>query len=340
MMLKDYWTDAKGNIFYGLGILIIVNIFLCLGSPIKIILSDVLYLDMLLCSFSLVALLWHYFSWRKKTAVIYKLINGEELNTQERHRASSGISAQVAMEMTHLKATHNSEVGSINNALREVREYMLKWVHEIKVPITVMHMISKELDQNKCRELEQELYRTEYLVNQVMQINRLHSFHEDIHYQEVNLEKVIHKVVKEHRSLLQRRNIGVNCNDIHYKVLSDEKWLFYILNQFLHNAIKYSPDNSMITIGVDEQGETTTLYLLDQGKGIVEKDKLRIWDKGFTGENGRQKESSTGMGLYMVKKICEVLNHDLQVSSQIDEGTKVSVIFNPLKDVYVTKMSS
>lgn len=199
-------------------------------------------------------------------------------------------------------------------------EYYTVWVHQIKTPIAAMRLHLQEEDTPRNRALLEDLQRVEQYVEMVLCYLRLDSDSTDYLFAEYDLDKILHQAVKRLSSQFITRKIRLEYAPLHFKVLTDEKWLLFVLEQVLSNALKYTPSGGTITISL-EQPET--LCIRDTGIGIAPEDLPRIFEKSYTGCNGRTDKKASGIGLYLCHRICRNLNHTITVHSQVDVGTVV-----------------
>lgn len=200
-------------------------------------------------------------------------------------------------------------------------DYYTTWVHQIKTPIAVMRMILQDEDTEEHRELLAELFRVEQYVEMVLCYFRLDSASSDFVFQQYPLDSIIKQTVRKYASQFVRKRIRLRYEATDAVVLTDEKWLGFILEQLLSNAIKYT-ESGTVTITVDDKN---CLSVSDTGIGIAAEDLPRIFDKGFTGYNGRANKKSTGLGLYLCKQAANKLSHSIAVQSQIGKGTTVTL---------------
>ncbi|MGM9988074.1 MAG: sensor histidine kinase [Bacillaceae bacterium] len=208
----------------------------------------------------------------------------------------------------------------------EYREYIETWVHEIKTPIASTKLI---LENGKdISSIYDELQKVEALVEQVLYYARSSQVSKDYIVREFPLRTIVTKVVQKNAKSFIYKKIKLNLAEIEGVVYSDVKWAEFILNQIVVNAINYCvKPNSEIKIYTTKEAYSLILTIEDNGIGIAEKDIARVFEKGFTGENGREYRKSTGMGLYLCKKLCEKLHLGINIESQKDIGTKVHLIF-------------
>lgn len=214
------------------------------------------------------------------------------------------------------------------NIQEEYREYIEMWVHEIKTPIASSKLLIENNNNEITRKIDIQMDRIENFVEQVLYYSRSDEVGKDYIIKKIELSQVVKKVIKKNQRDFISKKISLQLEHIDEVIYSDTKWVEFILNQIIGNAIKYSKGKEdKITIKGKKVGNAVVLTVQDNGVGIGEKDIKRVFEKGFTGENGRKFGKSTGIGLYLCKKLCVKLGLGLQIDSNINEGTKVSIIF-------------
>ena len=201
-------------------------------------------------------------------------------------------------------------------------DYYSMWVHQIKTPIAAMNFLldNEEVDQ---KILQQELFKIERYVEMVLTYIRLDSTSSDYVITKINLDEVVKDTVKKYAALFINKKIKLNYVSHETMVISDKKWLSFAFEQILGNSVKYSSTNGEITIETFEN----KLVIEDKGIGIKEEDLPRIFEKGFTGFNGRYEKKSSGLGLYLCKKTLDKLGHHIEISSTVGKGTRVEITF-------------
>ncbi len=215
----------------------------------------------------------------------------------------------------------------------EYREYIETWVHEIKTPIASTRLIIENNQNDITRNIKDEIKKIEEYIEQVLYYARSNNVSNDYLIKEVSLATLVRTVVKKNSRDFISKSIAIDIEAVQGTVFSDAKWLEFILNQVIGNAIKYiSESNGKVKIFTVQNENNIVLTIEDNGIGIIEKDINRVFEKGFTGENGRKLGRSTGLGLYLCKKLAEQLGLGLILASKAGEGTKVSIIF-PLGSV-------
>ena len=201
-------------------------------------------------------------------------------------------------------------------------DYYSMWVHQIKTPIAAMNFLldNEEVDQ---KNLQQELFKIERYVEMVLTYIRLDSTSSDYVITKINLDEVVKDSVKKYATIFINKKIKLNFVSHETMVISDKKWLSFAFEQILGNSVKYSGTGGEITIETCEN----KLVIEDNGMGIKEEDLPRIFEKGFTGFNGRYEKKSSGLGLYLCKKTLDKLGHHIEISSKVGEGTRIEITF-------------
>lgn len=239
-----------------------------------------------------------------------------------------------------LRKTNEAALSRINTLQKEQAEYqsfLEGWIHEVKLPITGMRLACHNGKSVDVRRLELYLTEMDSIVEQALFYGRSENVYKDFQIAKTNLKETVHYVIAKNKYLFieNQMRIDVTFDDIF--VLGDKKWLSFILTQIIANAVKYKKDNdSKLTFQVKESTAETQLYIRDNGIGIEQSELTRVFNKGFTGTNGRQREKSTGIGLYLCKKLCDKLDIKLTISSTIHDYTEICLTF--AKNNYLSKL--
>lgn len=226
-----------------------------------------------------------------------------------------------------MEVSMNERVSGYERNLHEYKEYVETWVHEIKIPIATANMIlanHKEADYG----IQDEVNRMEGYVEQALFYARSNDVEKDYLINRVNLKQVAEEVILKNKKLLRNMNAKIQIHQMDTEVNSDSKWLAFMMGQVIDNSIKYGKkDELAIEIYSEQRENTVLLHICDNGAGIKASELSKVFLKGFTGSNGRQKANSTGIGLYLCKKLCERLQHNITIDSTEGEGTRVTFIF-------------
>lgn len=235
-------------------------------------------------------------------------------------------SAETALEEDYremiliLKRMLDDKITEKDSDLQESIEYYTTWVHQIKIPISVMQMILQGEDTDEHRELSLQLFRIEQYVEMVLNYIRLGGS-SDFVFKEYDLDAIIKQAVHKYAPQFIRKHIRLKYESVNVKVITDEKWFSFMLEQLLSNAVKYT-EKGQITISVTEDN---ILMISDTGIGIAKEDLPRIFEKGFTGYNGREDKKSTGLGLYLCRLTADRLSHRIWAESEVGKGSVFSV---------------
>ncbi len=218
--------------------------------------------------------------------------------------------------------------------LREYKEYIELWIHEIKLPIAAAEMIIENHPNEITKDIRVQLRRIEGYTEQALFYARSNEVEKDYLIKNVVLEDVVNEVLASARRELIALGTSLNLHDLEHTVKSDSKWLQFILGQIVSNSIKYAGKEQLqLEIYGEAKSECVRLTIKDNGIGMKASELPRAFDKGFTGENGRVKTKATGIGLYLCKKLCKRLRHDIDMKSEEGKGTEVILTFP--KDSFV-----
>lgn len=212
------------------------------------------------------------------------------------------------------------QTSAMDLRMSDMQDYFTLWAHQIKTPIAAMRLILQTKPENSAGEIEGELFRVEQYVEMVLNYLRLDSDSTDFVFKTCALDGIIRQCVRKYAKQFIRKKISLEYQGTALQVLTDEKWLCFVIEQILSNALKYTAAGS---IRIFTQGET--LVIADTGIGIAPEDLPRVFEKGYTGYNGRTDKKATGIGLYLCKKILQKLGHGISISSEIGKGTRVSI---------------
>ena len=211
----------------------------------------------------------------------------------------------------------------------EQRDYYTTWVHQIKTPIASMHLLLENEDSPLSRSAEEELQRIEQYAEMVLTYQRLDSVETDYVFRSCDLDKLVKGAIRRFAVQFIRKGIKLEYTPVEAKVVTDEKWLSFVVEQLLSNALKYTPSGSVSIYW--EQG---SLCIRDTGIGIAAEDLPRIFDRGYTGSTGRSDKKASGLGLYLCKRICGNLGHGISAESTPGKGTVVKLCFQNQDKVY------
>ena len=231
-----------------------------------------------------------------------------------------------------LEETGKSMLENVNKykyAQEDCKEYIELWIHEIKTPISASKLIIENNKNEVTKNIEEELDKIENYTEQALYYARSNTVEKDYIITKTNLKDIINMSIIKNKTIILNNKIELDIHDLEKQVYTDSKWVVFILNQVIQNSIKYSKkENKLIEIYAEEQKEKVTLYIKDNGLGIKKSELSRVFEKGFTGENGRIiGKKSTGIGLYLCKKLCDKLQLAININAEQNVGTEVTIVF-------------
>ena len=211
----------------------------------------------------------------------------------------------------------------------DYKEYIELWIHEIKIPIAASKMVIENNKNTITKSIDEELDKVENYIEQALFYARSNTVEKDYYIKKVILKEIVNESIRKNKSCLIQEKIAINIHDLDLEVNTDNKWIVFILNQIIQNSIKYKKkEESAIEIYAKQGKENVILYIKDNGIGIKKGEITRVFEKGFTGTNGRlSNKKSTGIGLYLCKKLCDKLGIGIELNSVQNEGTEVMLIF-------------
>ena len=211
----------------------------------------------------------------------------------------------------------------------DYKEYIELWIHEIKIPIATSKMVIENNKNAITKSIDEELDKVENYIEQALFYARSNTVEKDYYIRKVVLKEIVNESITKNKSSLIQEKISIDIHDLDIEVNTDNKWIVFILNQIIQNSIKYRrKENSAIEIYANQGKENVILYIKDNGIGIKQGEITRVFEKGFTGTNGRlSNKKSTGIGLYLCKKLCNKLGIGIELNSVQNEGTEIRLVF-------------
>lgn len=328
MKYREYLKDNLiGIIIYLSTIILIVLILNAFKMPIFV--SIICFCIFIICGISIITISYikkhsfykNYLSNLEKLSKKYLILETiPEPNTYEEK-----------ILVNSLYDINKSMIENINEYQRstiEFKEFVELWIHEVKIPISSMVLKCHNNKEKYDKAFLSLIRRLDNQIDEVLYYVRSENTEKDFAIAEVSLKEVVRNVGLKNKDDLLESNIDFITDLKDLKINTDKKWLEFIINQIINNSIKYKKGkDSYIKISAFEQVDKAIIEIEDNGIGIPSKDLKRVFDKSFTGSNGREKVKSTGMGLYIVKKLCDKLGHNIKIESKEKEYTKVIIEF-------------
>lgn len=270
---------------------------------------------------------YDFLKYRSKLKGLEKVYEAIDIELNKLPEAEDEVEASYQQIICRLEEIATQTKTKQKKQKKEMNDYYTLWAHQIKVPITALDLIIQSDDfGSRHMEIGQELFKIENYVEMVLQYLRIESIASDMMLKQYDVYTIVRNAVKKYSSMFISRKLTLNLSPFDRLAYTDEKWLSFVIEQILSNSLKYTCEGS-ITISLC-QDRPNTLVIEDTGIGIKSEDLPRIFDKGFTGYNGRMHKKATGIGLYLCKQVCDQLAHDLSITAVEGVGTKVYVSFH------------
>lgn len=229
--------------------------------------------------------------------------------------------------LNQISKSMNDEIDKYKRINQEYKEYIETWIHEIKTPISCIDLICENEKNDATKSVQNELSRIDNYVEQALFYARSTNVEKDYSIKEFNLDKIVKDTIKKYSKQLISLKAQLNFDNLDKMVYCDSKWLDFILGQIISNSIKYKKQDFKLDFSTTENSDNIILHIKDNGVGISQSDLHRVFDKGFTGENGRVYGKSTGIGLYICKKLCDKMNLQIEINSEKNKWTEVLITF-------------
>lgn len=272
--------------------------------------------------------IWDFWNYRKRIETINEACINVENMPELLPMAISLQEQQYQEIIKNLLAERQRLLFNADLKASEMIDYYTLWAHQIKTPIAAMRLLlQNDEKQSVSYGMLEELFKIEQYVEMVLHYLRLESMSSDMLFKEYELGDIVKQAVKKNSVLFINSRLAFTMEDFSCKVITDEKWLLFALEQLISNAIKYTKQGG-ISIYMDAAQGKKLLIIEDTGIGIRKEDLPRIFERGFTGYNGRLDKRSTGIGLYLCKEILDKLSHKIEVASEVGRGTKVCIDFS------------
>lgn len=210
---------------------------------------------------------------------------------------------------------------------KEYEHYMETWIHEVKTPIATAKLLIENNKNITTLSIGEEIDNIDNYVEQVLYYAKSGSVEKDYIIKKISLKSMVMNEIKKNSKSIINAKIKLNFSNLDYYILADSKWIEFIIGQIITNSIKYRADNAYINLSAEKQGDKVIFNIEDNGIGISKEDINNVFEKGFTGLNGRKVAKSTGMGLYICKNLSNKMGIDIKINSELHNGTTVSLIF-------------
>ena len=298
-----------------------LNTFIKIYTPIIIITSY------------LIGLIYEYNKKKKYYDYLDKMLNQlkEKYLITEVIKKPEFIEGKILYEtLEQINKSMHENVNKYKYNVKDYKEYIELWIHEIKIPLATSKMIIENNKNNATRSIEEELDKLENYIDQTLYYARSNTVEKDYYIKKSNLKELVNESIKKNKTMLIQEKVEINTHDLNNIIYTDSKWIIFILNQLIQNSVKYKNKERTLEIEIysKENKDNTVLYIKDNGVGIKKNEINRVFEKGFTGTNGRlSNKKSTGIGLYLCKKLCNKLGISIELDSKENEYTEIKIIF-------------
>ena len=298
-----------------------LNTFIKIYTPIIIITSY------------LIGLIYEYNKKKKYYDYLDKMLNQlkEKYLITEVIKKPEFIEGKILYEtLEQINTSMHENVNKYKYNVKDYKEYIELWIHEIKIPLATSKMIIENNKNNATRSIEEELDKLENYIDQTLYYARSNTVEKDYYIKKSNLKELVNESIKKNKTMLIQEKVEINTHDLNNIIYTDSKWIIFILNQLIQNSVKYKNKERTLEIEIysKENKDNTVLYIKDNGVGIKKNEINRVFEKGFTGTNGRlSNKKSTGIGLYLCKKLCNKLGISIELDSKENEYTEIKIIF-------------
>lgn len=281
------------------------------------------YGAVLCLAFGLILAVPDYLKFRKKHQELYRLEGQQEITDTGLLPDPEGLLEQDYQGLiAGLLEKEKDTQDRLNRRYQDMSDYYTMWAHQVKTPIAALKLSLENEDSSLAREIRGEVTRIDQYVDMAMCYLRLDSDTTDYVFEECEIDRILRQAVRKFSSSFIQKKIRLEYEPVDWKVVTDEKWLLFVIEQILSNSLKYTRSQGKVVI---ERQEGEILCIRDNGIGIAPEDIPRIFEKGYTGYNGRNDKKASGLGLYLCRRICENLGYRIWVSSSVGEGTAIYI---------------
>ena len=323
-MIKEFLIERISWILFIFATQLLI-LFVAYLDPV-LTLKPILYIVFIITLLFIIFLIFRY----NKETKFYKLLKERENNFDSSGLPNPETPFEEIITTSSTEQTERlKQLASQNKIiLEQEKDELLSWIHEVKTPLTAMHLIFDRIEDQKLKsDVTYEWLRIHLLLDQQLHQKRISFIENDLHIEKTDLEQLLFDEIKTLQTWCIQKGIGFDLKLNTTEVLTDAKWLAFIIRQLLTNAVKYSEDSDIIVKSLTKNNQVI-LQISDSGRGIDPKDISRIFDKGFTSTTNHSDQSSTGMGLYLAKKVAQTLHIHIEVESRLHVGTTFTLIFS------------
>lgn len=330
MEFGKYVKDRRAEIIFGALAFAIILLLLLAFHTVPALIIMVLAVLFL---FMVVAFLWDYY--RKRS--FYRQLKENLENLDKKNLTAEIISkpdfyeGQILHETLYVMGKSMTEqISRAEQNVIDFKDYVEMWVHEAKLPVAALLLKNFNRDSEESDQIKKQLLKLDAYTEQILYFTRSEVAEKDFLIKQVSLAKVFGSVAAKMREELQDKKFDIQVSGLDVQVMTDSKWMEFVIAQLISNSIKYCAKEGerVLEVFAEEKDQRVQLHVRDNGIGISEADLPRIFEKSFTGENGRLREKSTGMGLYIARNLCRKLGHSITAESEQGKYTEITITFS------------
>lgn len=339
MRIREFMRDHVRFIVFYLAFSVLTSVSLLLDSSVSVSPESIIYINLLGGVLFAAYLSWEYLSRRENLKLLKLLIK------QNNGSLPTSLPVPITKEqgiyfdlLIKLHENYSKDLNKLQQDKSEIADFMNYWVHEIKTPIAGSRLVLQN-SLNKSKDelvdiMDEKIEAIDNYVEKALYHSRLDSFSQDYLIVEVNAGDLVRGIVSKHARSFIAKRLNLELKNLDLTISTDKKWLAFIIEQIILNSIKYTGENGTIMISGKTLENGKYIVIEDNGIGIKEEDLGRVFDKGFTGYNGRENLKATGIGLYLSKKLAIKLGHDITIESVYSKYTRVTIYFPKLSEYY------
>lgn len=335
LILKAYIKEhIRGVLIYGMGVLILFAIAGLYGYDGAV--RNMSYALVLICFLGGIYGVYDYIRYKKKCLKLADIV--VDAGERDYHLPDADCMPELLYQKMVVEEEGEKRrlITEFDEKKKDMADYYTMWTHQIKTPIAAMRLLLEDQDDGVQKftgqQASEELFKIEQYAEMALCYARLESLSSDLLLKKQDVQGIIRQAVKKYAVLFIGSSLSFSMEEISCQAVTDEKWLSFVIEQILSNALKYTKTGSISIYGADSTGnkmekEVAYIVIEDTGIGIRSEDIPRIFERGFTGYNGRLYKKSTGIGLYLCNQIMNRLSHTIRVESEVGRGTKVILGF-------------
>jgi len=302
--------------------ILIIGIFYLVLYLYGAFIDAIIYATILCVTFLLIYMGFDFYHFYQKSLRLEQILEREYIEFNDLPISSSLIEDHYQELLIKIEELHQALKAKSENEYLETIDYFTLWVHQIKIPISALRLLIQS-QQMSAHDLLVQVLKIEQYVEMALHYMKMNHMSSDLCICRYELSDILNEVIQKQAVFFIQKKIGLNMSDISLQILTDEKWISFVIEQILSNALKYTKEGC-ITIDVKDE----ILYIKDTGIGIKQSDLPRVFEKGFTGYNGRIDKKANGIGLYLCKTIIDNLGYQIDIQSELGKGTVVSINFH------------